>query len=114
MAWENFLEKLRKRPETEKTAILWAAVVFCLIIIFIIWLWSFNSTIKASLKNPIEQPSQIMGQIDEMKKDLPTLWQSLGAGISNLLNLGRQEVKYLPENQSVSPDNLPTEALPIE
>ena len=117
MAWKDFLEKLRQRPEEQKTIILWAAVIVCMTVIFVFWLISLNSSIRESLNKQQETSSaasQAMNKIDELKKDLPTLWQSLTAGFSSVLNLGKQEIQYVPENQSNSPEVSPEKKLPIE
>lgn len=117
MALKNFLEKLRQRPEEQKTIILWAAVIVCMTAIFVFWLISLNYSIRESLskeKETSSAASQTINKIEEFKKDLPTLWQSLTAGLSSILNFGKQEIQYAPENQNGSGEVLPKEKLPIE
>jgi|GEM_PF-2015516 len=115
MNWENFLAKLRQKPAEQKTAILWTAVIACMAVIFVFWLVSLDSSLKENLSKKENQTADISAaasEIDKLKKDLPTLWQSLTAGISEIFS--DQEIKYKAESSPAPVENNFQELLPVE
>ena len=74
----EFLKNLQNKPEPSKKVIMWLSIVFIMIAIFTFWLLTF--------------PSQIQKTGDDeaaanLKKELPSVWQTLKTQINNLQNL---------------------------
>ncbi|KKS66027.1 MAG: hypothetical protein UV34_C0002G0008 [Parcubacteria group bacterium GW2011_GWB1_42_6] len=94
----------------------------CMIMIVGIWVFSLDKTIRSASEKGKEidkSGSQIVQGVKGLKKDLPTLWQSLGAGISNILNSGENEIKISPGQSAIpslrpSVSAPPQEKLPVE
>ncbi len=117
MDWKNFLAKLRQKPAEEKTVILWTAVIVCMAVIFVFWLVSLNFSLKESLGQKENNPTvslEAASEIKKLKNDLPTLWQSLTAGLSDILNFKNPEIKYESDNPAASVENPSQEILPVE
>jgi len=100
---------------------MWTGVILSAMVIFGFWLWSINDlffqTQRAAILPADEELSQSLSQF---KKDVPTLWQSLGAGISNVIN-SFGEVNSQPTTQPAASDAAPSysglpgeERLPLE
>jgi len=101
-----------------RVQIMWVTVVVCMTFIFIFWLWSLKNEELMSAK-PTEDNKGILSELNQLKKEVPSLWQSLGAGISNIFQSigekndqsGENEFKVVPEEKqsSVPPATLPLE-----
>jgi hypothetical protein len=90
---------------------MWGGVAFCMIFVLGFWFWSLNDLLMAK-NTQSSDDKKIMQGLDQVKKDVPTLWGSLGAGISNIVN------SVNSPNESNSPtasEETPSgEKLPIE
>ena len=117
MSFLDFIEKLRKKPRYVRVQIMWLVVGLCMVIIFAAWLWSLDSQIKLSA-NQTSKEKGILESWGEFKKDIPSLWQSLGAGISNLFKSVEEELKNSAPAESVMPSATepapPSQMLPAE
>lgn len=79
----NFLEKLQKKPRHVRVIIMWTGVAIFMTLLFIFWVWTlgFNQSVEKNI-------SQAQGtkSLDDVTKEIPTLWQSLKAGISDIFD----------------------------
>jgi hypothetical protein len=102
MSLSDFIERLQNKPRPVKILIMWAGVGICMVGFFVLWITNLNINFRdqkiAEQKN-IEQSDSFL----ELKKEMPSLWQSLTAGIGDLFGSENKE----PENQSGQQDNLP-------
>jgi hypothetical protein len=58
------------------------------------WFVSFNSRIQGNRQKTEVAQDQTGGQLQEIKKDIPTVWQTLKAGISGIFeNVLKEEEK---------------------
>lgn len=113
MSLINFIEKLQKKPRHVKVQIMWVAVAVCMFFIFAFWLWSLGNLNASITKSADEE--KISGTIEQLKKDVPSLWQSLGAGIGNVFESVKQELQNQPQATTPSATSEPgQERLPIE
>jgi hypothetical protein len=74
----KLIENLQNKPEPFKKMIMWIVILFIMIAIFTFWLLTF--------------PSQIQKTGDDeatanLKKELPSVWQTFKTQINNLQNL---------------------------
>ncbi|MBU1102168.1 hypothetical protein KJ853_00735 [Patescibacteria group bacterium] len=87
------------------------------------WLWSFEQQTKISEQRAPK--NDILEGLGAAKSDIPTLWKSLGAGISSFFETAKEKINELKsssttsseiifEKNSTSEPESPAEALPIE
>ncbi|MCX6813928.1 MAG: hypothetical protein NT078_01815 [Candidatus Azambacteria bacterium] len=74
----RLIQNLQNKPEPTKKMIMWIGIFFIMTAIFTFWLLTF--------------PSQIPKTKDDeatanLKKELPSVWQTLKTQINNLQNL---------------------------
>ena len=108
----DFIEKLQKKPRYVRVQVMWVAVAVCMFFIFALWLWSLGNLNTSMTKSTDEE--KISGTIEQFKKDVPTLWQSLGAGIGGVFESVKQGLENQPANSSPVPQEPGPERLPIE
>ncbi len=108
----DFIEKLQKKPRYVRVQIMWVAVAVCMFFIFALWLWSLGNLNTSMTKSTDEE--KISGTIEQLKKDVPTLWQSLGAGIGGVFESVKQGLENQPANPGPAPQSPGQERLPIE
>jgi hypothetical protein len=110
----DFIGRLQQKPEHIKTKIMWTGVSVCMLFVLSVWFWSLNESIFAK-KNEESDNKKIIEGINQVKKDVPTLWGSLGAGIGNVVDSIKEETS-ITATPSGSSDNsvAPGEKLPIE
>jgi Na+-transporting methylmalonyl-CoA/oxaloacetate decarboxylase gamma subunit len=77
----DFLEKLQKKPRPVRVMIMWTGVAVFMTFLFIFWVWTLG--MNQSVEKNISQ-EQGTKSLDEMTKQIPTLWQSLKAGIGDI------------------------------
>ena len=94
---------------------MWAGVTVGAAIIFVFWLWSLTVLLSQSPKANNENDKALQG-LKEIKKEMPGLWQSLSAGISNVIDAAKTDLNSSPSfSPSASQANQPAiERLPIE
>jgi len=109
----DFLEKLQKKPRYVKIQIMWVGVIVCMVLIFAFWIWSLNVLVSQSKKEK-SNDEKITQSLEQIRKDVPTLWQSLGAGISNVFDSVKEGIQAGEEPTERPGDNLLEEKLPIE
>ena len=78
---KNFIQNLQNKPEPAKKMIMWTSIIFIMIAIFTFWLLTFPSQIQKTEDNEATA---------NLKKELPSVWQTLKTQISNLQNLWRK------------------------
>ncbi len=74
----KLIENLQNKPETVKKSIMWISIIFIMTAIFTFWLLTFPSQIK---KTGDDEAAA------NLKKELPSVWQTLKTQINNLQNL---------------------------
>lgn len=108
MSLLDFIEKLRQKPRYVRVQITWAVTIVCMAVIFVLWVWSLGNDIaKTSAQN---QQSGILDNLKEAKEDLPSLWQSLTAGIGNVVDSVKEGVNDLKSEQSTSTESAASES----
>jgi len=78
------------------------------------WFWSLNDLLMAKNMQGGDD-KKIMQGLDQVKKDIPTLWASLGAGVGSIVNSINSPVSE--SNSPPSPSGEGTivgDKLPIE
>ena len=113
MSFLDFIEKLQKKPRYVRVQIMWAVVIVCMLFILIGWLWSLGNTMNLATTQSQEQKS-----VMENLKDIPSLWQSLSAGVGNVFNSFNEAINNSQTSPlstpSATPTTLPEDVLPTE
>lgn len=74
----QFIKKLQQKPESIKHIVMWSGIFLIMTIIFTFWLITFPSQIQSSENNEAA---------DNIKKELPNIWQTMKEQVNNLSNL---------------------------
>lgn len=74
----QFIKKLQQKPESIKHIVMWSGVFLIMTVIFTFWLVTFPSQIPSSENNEAA---------DNIKKELPGIWQELKNQFNNLTNM---------------------------
>jgi len=108
----DFIGKLQKKPRYIRIQIMWGGVAFCMIFILIFWFWSLNDLMTTKSEREGDD-KKIIDSLSQVKKDMPTLWESLGAGIGGVVDSIKSSAS---ESASPAPSEQPviTDKLPIE
>lgn len=108
----DFIGNLQKKPRYIRLQIMWVGVAFCMIFVLGFWFWSLNDLLTAKNEQGSDD-KKIMQGLDQVKKDMPTLWGSLGAGIENIVDSinspASESSSPTPSEQPVIDDKLPIE-----
>ncbi len=113
MSLADFIEKIQRKPKYIRVQIMWLGVSACMIIFFVLWLWSLDSATKQARRTEEAKTNDFSQNWQQVKEDIPTLWQSLGAGIGNLFNSINSTEEDL--SSTASPEaSLPADKLPLE
>ena len=102
MSLIDFIEKLQKKPRHVRFQIMWAVVIVCMVFILIGWLWSLGNTINLATTQSQEQKSVV-----DNLKDIPSLWQSLSAGVGNIFNSFNEAINNSQPSPSSTPSATP-------
>ena len=78
----NFINNLQNKPEPVKRLIMWFGVFFVMSMIFTFWLLTFPSQIPSAQENEATQ---------NLKRELPTVWQGLKGQFNDLKNVWRPQ-----------------------
>ncbi len=117
MSLIDFIEKLQKKPRYIRVQIMWVTVTICMVVIFIFWLWSLQTEQAKIISGQTDQAD--LNNFNQIKKDIPSLWQSLGAGIESVFNSAKEDLQNQENADLVSPSpsagaNDMPEVLPLE
>ena len=74
----KFIQNLQNKPEGFKKTIMWVGVLLTMAIIFTFWLLTFPSQIQKTEENEATS---------NLKKELPSAWQTLKTQVNNLQEL---------------------------
>lgn len=113
----DYLGEIHKKPREARQRIARGGVLFCMVIAIFIWLWSLSDLLAVSGEPRKEAAGKNIGrELKQSIKDAPTLWESLGAGVSSVFNAVKGDVD---DNGSGSVEqsfdlNEPVEKLPVE
>ncbi len=82
----DWLERIQRKPHQERLKLLWVCVSISMFIVFCFWLVSLNSLIKGGgSETQSAQSQQALDSANksyqQMKSQVPTLWQTLKASI---------------------------------
>jgi hypothetical protein len=115
MSFIEYIEKLQQKPRHVRLQIMWVGSVLGAGVIFSFWLWSLTSLL-AQAPQVDGVNDKALQSLNEIRQEAPGLWQSLTAGISEVINTAKEEINSSPSaTPSASPDNQPgAERLPIE
>lgn len=116
----DFLEKLQNKPKHVRIFILWTSVVISMTLLFVLWAWSLGGPQEKQLETISQLENQETKSFTELKKEIPSLWQSLKASLSGLFESaseGFEEQENQPkiEIESAEPssqDKVPPAKLP--
>ncbi len=108
----DFIEKLQKKPQSIRVKIMWLGVVVGTTIFFVLWLWSLKTNVVSLSEKNKESSSVFSENWQKVKEDIPTLWQSLGAGIGNVFDslVNEENIEQSPTQSSYQPES----KLPLE
>ena len=110
MSLADFIEKLQKKPRYVKVQIMWVVVTVCMVIIFAAWVWSLTNIGTKATASQSQETADTLGQLGQIKQDIPSLWQSLGAGISNVFESAKEQLNNVTSSESTTPSATPVEA----
>lgn len=118
MSLIEYIENLQRKPRHVRLQIMWVGSVLGAAVIFIFWLWSLTSLLAQPSKTN-NGSDKVLQSLNEIKQEAPGLWQSLSAGISEVINTAKSELNSSPtpaqdnlSNQNNQPEVI--EKLPIE
>lgn len=114
MSLVDFITKLQKQPRYIKAQIKWLGVAVFMVILFSCWLWSMSNVFSSS-QNKKEQSDKGLEGLGQLKSDIPTLWQSLGAGIGSVMDTVQGDLNTISSpSPTVSPDESSIDRLPVD
>lgn len=101
----DFLEKLQQKPRPMRVLIMWIGVAIFMAGFFVLWIATSdfnadNQKIAVPNGNKIETGIK---SFSEIRKEVPTLWQSLTAGVSDLFKLEKEQFQGQGDEQNTSP-----------
>lgn len=116
----DFLEKLQNKPKHVRIFILWTSVVISMTLLFVLWTWSLGGPQEKQSETISQLENQETKSFTELKKEIPSLWQSLKASLSGLFESAsegfeKQENQPKIEIESAEPesqDKVPPAELP--
>jgi len=108
MSLSDFLEKLQNKPRPVRVFILWTSVAVCMTVLLVFWVGSLEPNQGQTQIND-QAKSREFESLTSIKKEIPTLWQGLKAGIGNLF---KSEPDYSQDRQTqpdikIESDNQP-------
>lgn len=104
MSLSDFLGKLQNKPRPVRVLIMWIGVITCMAGFFVLWIVTsdFNAdNQKIAVPNGNEIGTGIKS-FSEIKKEVPTLWQTLSAGISDLFKSAEGQPQSQSDRQNLS------------
>lgn len=113
MSLSDFVNKLQNQPRHIRVMILWLSVGACMLALFIFWV----NTLDLGLSTPAGQPEQALGgegSLSDIKEEIPSLWQSLKAGVGSLLETINKETKKEESVQVEQGSQQQEEVLPAQ
>ncbi len=90
MSLLDFLEKLQDKPRHIKVAILWTGVAVFMTAVFVFWVWTLDINRSSEKISSLKEAAEIKS-LSEIKKEAPSLWQSLKAGAADMLESLKQK-----------------------
>ena len=93
---------------------MWLGVILSSLVILAFWFWSLTVFLAEASKTNVASDTSLQ-KLNEFKKEAPGLWQSLSAGIGNIIDTAKMNLN----NSSPSATPVPSaegqrEKLPIE
>lgn len=58
------IEKIRKKPEHIRERYVWAAVGICMLLIFVIWIFSLKNALKINTETKNTEPKVIVDTVE--------------------------------------------------
>lgn len=78
----RILKNLQQKPEAVRKSIMWIGIISIMTVIFAFWVFSFPSQIPESEETEATT---------NLKKELPSVWQSLKNQINNIKNIWQNQ-----------------------
>jgi len=100
MSLSDYLGNLQNKSRHVKVVILWTGTVIFMTILFIFWIMTIG--IGPAEQNSAADQPQSPDPFAEVKQEVPSLWQSLKAGISQIFESSN-------DNQTGQSDNQPSQ-----
>jgi hypothetical protein len=118
MGLADYLEKIQNKPRHVRVVIMWVGVAIFMTFFLILWAATLNSGQKSENLATDESFSEQAQTFQEVKSEIPSLWQSLKASVSGLFNSLNQTNQNAPSvqiegggqdsgNSKVPPSTLP-------
>jgi len=85
MGLSDFVEKLQNKPKRTRVLILWAGTAIFMTILFVLWAWNFNLGIQEQSQAGLAASGEGAKAVSDAKDGIPSLWQSLKAGVQSIL-----------------------------
>lgn len=94
----SFIENLQNKPRHIRIKILWASVIFVMVIVFFVWLFVLQSSLDLSFDSETEQ-----AQLVEQEQNIPSIFRILKEDFSMLKsNLKATVKKIISDNEEVA------------
>jgi len=74
----RLIKNLQNKPEGFKRVVMWISIIFIMIAIFTFWILTFPSQIQKTKDDEVAT---------NLKKELPSVWQTFKSQIDNLQEL---------------------------
>jgi len=81
---KNFIKKIQKKPRSTRLLILWLASFLVMVIIIIIWLFSFSRNLTFQEPTKEVENSNLPSLFESIGKDFSIFKQKLEAGLKDL------------------------------
>ena len=109
MNLSDYLEKLQNKPRHVRVFILWVSVAISMTIVLALWIWSLEGLSESGPEKISQSENQKTESLTELKKEIPSLWQSLKASVSDILQTIEKESETKddlskPEQQNIEPE----------
>jgi len=114
MSLIDFIETLQRKPRYVRIQIMWLGVILSSLVILAFWFWSLTVFLAEASKTNVASDTSLQ-KLNEFKKEAPGLWQSLSAGIGNIIDMAKTDINSnSAATPSVSPVESQADQLPIE
>ncbi len=100
MSFINLIEKIQNKPRHIRIQVLWLSVFICMLIVVSLWVFSLKYSLLnvANTNEETDTIKEFSKSVKEVKKEIPSLKESLKASISSLFERSKDvDNEALPE-----------------